>query len=93
MRRTISERKFRSVSRRELLKLAPVLVLGAFAVPKLQDKFLANGLGFSDWASAEIFARAIWHPLLRTPSLPRSRNFPSTTMTWTIRAWISTTGR
>ena len=33
----IDERKFARVSRRELLKVAPVLALGAFAVPGLQE--------------------------------------------------------
>ena len=47
--------KFRSLNRRELLKLTPLVAMGAFAVPKLQDKLLAAGLGFSDWASARMF--------------------------------------
>ena len=34
----------RGTTRRELLKLSPVLLLGAFAVPSLQDRLLsANG--------------------------------------------------
>ena len=53
--RKLDERKFRQVSRRELLKLAPVLALGAFAIPKLQEGLLKKGLGFSDWASAGMF--------------------------------------
>jgi DMSO/TMAO reductase YedYZ molybdopterin-dependent catalytic subunit len=51
----IDEKKFRMVSRRELLKLTPVLALGAFAIPGLQEGLLKNGLGFSDWASARLF--------------------------------------
>ncbi|HEV3207944.1 MAG TPA: molybdopterin-dependent oxidoreductase [Terriglobales bacterium] len=53
----ISSRKFKSMSRRELLKLAPVAVLGAFAIPPLQEPLLRAGLGFSDWASARLFRR------------------------------------
>jgi len=30
----MNEKKFRQVSRRELLKLTPVLALGRFAIPK-----------------------------------------------------------
>jgi hypothetical protein len=30
------QRKFKSMNRRELLKLTPVLALGAFAIPTLQ---------------------------------------------------------
>jgi DMSO/TMAO reductase YedYZ molybdopterin-dependent catalytic subunit len=53
--RKMEERKFRSVTRRELLKLTPVLALGAFAIPSLQPGLLKKGLGFSDWASARLF--------------------------------------
>jgi hypothetical protein len=36
-----------------LLKLTPVLALGAFAIPSLAGRsLLKKGLGFSDWASA-----------------------------------------
>lgn len=55
MEARINSRKFRKVSRRELLKLAPVLAVGAFAIPKVQEPLLKAGLGFSDWASARLF--------------------------------------
>ena len=51
----IKSRQFSKINRRELLKLAPVVALGAFAVPKLQEGLLKRGLGFSDWASAKLF--------------------------------------
>jgi DMSO/TMAO reductase YedYZ molybdopterin-dependent catalytic subunit len=50
-----SDKKFKGATRRELLKLTPVLALGAFAIPKLQDPLLQAGLAFSDWASAKMF--------------------------------------
>jgi DMSO/TMAO reductase YedYZ molybdopterin-dependent catalytic subunit len=50
-------RKFKSINRRELLKLAPVVALGAFAIPPLQKPLLKAGLEFSDWASARLFRR------------------------------------
>lgn len=53
----LSERDFARMSRRELLKVAPVLALGAFAIPGAQEWLLKKGLGFSDWASARIFRR------------------------------------
>src|SRR5207244_10353835 len=49
----IDERKFRQVNRRELLKLTPIIALGAFAIPSLRKPPLKQGLGFSDWASAD----------------------------------------
>jgi len=48
-------RKFKRMSRRELLKLTPVVALGAFAIPPFQKSLLKTGLGFSDWLSAKMF--------------------------------------
>jgi DMSO/TMAO reductase YedYZ molybdopterin-dependent catalytic subunit len=52
---TPAERK--RMNRRELLKLAPVLALGAFAIPKLREPLLNDGLHLSDWASGKLFGR------------------------------------
>jgi len=46
---------FRKISRRELLKLAPVAALGAFAIPPLRTPLLKAGLATSDWISAKLF--------------------------------------
>jgi DMSO/TMAO reductase YedYZ molybdopterin-dependent catalytic subunit len=51
----IDERKFSHVTRRELLKLSPVIALGAFAIPGLREPLLKRGLACSDWASARLF--------------------------------------
>jgi DMSO/TMAO reductase YedYZ molybdopterin-dependent catalytic subunit len=51
----INQRKFAQMSRRELLKVAPVIALGAFAIPRFQTPLLKKGLAFSDWASARMF--------------------------------------
>jgi len=53
--RRMDEKKFRQVSRRELLRLTPLIGLGAFAVPKWQEALLKKGLGFSDWVQAKMF--------------------------------------
>jgi DMSO/TMAO reductase YedYZ molybdopterin-dependent catalytic subunit len=53
--RKVDEKEFRRVSRRELLKLMPVLALGAFAIPKWQEGLLKKGLHFNDQASAGLF--------------------------------------
>lgn len=55
MHRSVNERKFKSMSRRELLKLTPVIALGAFALPSAQKPLLHAGLGFSDWVSKLMF--------------------------------------
>jgi len=69
-------RKFASVSRRELLKVAPVLVLGAFAIPAFQERLLKTGLGFSDWASKWIFRRGHLAPTFADSALTQFEKFP-----------------
>jgi DMSO/TMAO reductase YedYZ molybdopterin-dependent catalytic subunit len=49
--------KVRSLDRRELLKLSPLLVVGAFAIPRVRDPLLTAGVAFTDWASARWFRR------------------------------------
>jgi len=51
------------MNRRELLKLAPVVALAAFAIPRLQQPLVNEGLAFSDWASEKLFRR---HRLAQT---------------------------
>ncbi len=53
----VDKRRFSRMNRRELLKLTPVLALGAFAVPKVQENLLSAGQGFSDWASGVFFRK------------------------------------
>ena len=45
----------RHTTRRELLKLSPLLALGAFAVPGWRDSLLEAGLGLSDAVSSTTF--------------------------------------
>jgi DMSO/TMAO reductase YedYZ molybdopterin-dependent catalytic subunit len=54
-KKEMDEKEFRQVSRRELLKLTPIVALGAFAIPQWQEALLKKGLRFSDWASARLF--------------------------------------
>lgn len=46
-----------SVTRRELLRLSPLLAVGLFAIPKLQMPLLKTGVAFTDWASSKWFRR------------------------------------
>jgi DMSO/TMAO reductase YedYZ molybdopterin-dependent catalytic subunit len=74
--RQMDEKKFRQNSRRELLKLAPVLALGAFAIPGLQDRLLKKGLAFSDWAQARLFRSGHLAPTFDTADLTPPAKFP-----------------
>ena len=64
------------MSRRELLKLTPVIALGAFAIPKLQKPLLKAGLGFSDWASARLFRTGHLAPTFADSELTPLDKFP-----------------
>jgi DMSO/TMAO reductase YedYZ molybdopterin-dependent catalytic subunit len=54
---SLEDKKLKRLSRRELLKLAPVVAVGAFAVMRLQDPLLGRGVRLSDWASGLLFRR------------------------------------
>ena len=69
-------RRFRTMSRRELLKLTPVLALGAFAIPKLREPMLKSGLAFSDWASARLFRSSHLAPTFADSDLTPFDKFP-----------------
>ncbi len=74
--RRMEEKKFRGVTRRELLKLTPVVALGAFAIPGLQDRMLKKGLGFSDWASAWLFRQGHFAPTFDDADVAPFAKFP-----------------
>ena len=72
----IKKTQFKRVTRRELLKLAPVAALGAFAIPSLQKPLLKAGLGFSDWASAKLFRTGHLAPTFDDSDLTPFEKFP-----------------
>jgi DMSO/TMAO reductase YedYZ molybdopterin-dependent catalytic subunit len=72
----IDSRKFKSITRRELLKLTPVIALGAFAIPRLREPLLKAGLGFSDLASAKMFRSGHLAPTFAESELTPFDKFP-----------------
>jgi DMSO/TMAO reductase YedYZ molybdopterin-dependent catalytic subunit len=72
----MTERQFRGMSRRELLKVMPVIALGAFAIPGAQAWLLRKGLGFSDWASAGFFRRGHLAPTFADSEVAPFEKFP-----------------
>jgi len=70
------DRKFKRISRRELLKLTPMLALGAFAIPALQKPLLKAGLGFGDWASGKLFRCGHLAPIFADSDLTPFDKFP-----------------
>ena len=73
---SIDERRLTNVSRRELLKLTPLLIMGAFAIPTVQESLLKKGLGFSDWASARLFRRGHLAPTFADSQVTPFEKFP-----------------
>jgi DMSO/TMAO reductase YedYZ molybdopterin-dependent catalytic subunit len=53
MDNSIDRRQFRRLSRRELLKLSPLILLGGFAWPASREILLAAGARLNDWAEAK----------------------------------------
>ena len=76
MSEPINLKKFKNISRRELLKLTPVVALGAFAIPPLQTPLLKAGLGFSDWASGVLFRRGHLAPTFADADVAPFEKFP-----------------
>jgi DMSO/TMAO reductase YedYZ molybdopterin-dependent catalytic subunit len=76
MKPRTDSRKFKTISRREWLKLTPAVVLGAFAVPQLQKRLLKGGLRFSDWASAALFRSGHLAPTFADSELTPFEKFP-----------------
>jgi len=53
--RRFDEKGFKGASRREILKLTPLLGMAAFAVPPSRDYLLERGVAFTDWAAGRLF--------------------------------------
>ncbi len=64
------------VTRRELLKLSPLLLLGGFAVPTLRDRLLDAGVAWSDTASAVVFRRDHGAPVFADADVVPFERFP-----------------
>lgn len=63
-------------TRRELLKLAPLLAVGAVAYPPWRDRILGGGVRFSDWASARTFRSTHLAPTYGAADVVPFERFP-----------------
>lgn len=73
---SMNEREFARMSRREILKVIPVIGLGTFAIPRIQDVLLSKGLEFSDWASVRLFRPHHLAPTFSDSELTPFEKFP-----------------
>jgi DMSO/TMAO reductase YedYZ molybdopterin-dependent catalytic subunit len=76
LERLVDEKTAKQIRRREILKLSPVLLLGAFAVPSFQDALLAKGLAFHDWATSRFFRRTHLAPTFSDAEIVPFEKFP-----------------
>jgi DMSO/TMAO reductase YedYZ molybdopterin-dependent catalytic subunit len=65
-----------TTSRRELLELSPLLALGAFAIPGVQQRLLSNGRAFSAGAFAALRGDVALAPTFSRSDLVDFANFP-----------------
>ena len=72
----VTERQAKKIRRRELLKLSPVLLLGAFAIPSFQETLLREGLAFHDWATSQFFRRSHLAPTFSDADVVPFEKFP-----------------
>lgn len=76
MEKHFDERQFKGLSRRELLKLSPLLLAGAFVVPRLRNPLLRVGVAFSDWAAGRFFRGGHPAPTYSDSKLTPLERFP-----------------
>src|SRR5258708_38680324 len=65
-------------TRRELLKLSPLLLLGGFAVPACRERLLDAGVAWSDAASAALFRTGHRTPVFADTGVVPFERFPYT---------------
>jgi DMSO/TMAO reductase YedYZ molybdopterin-dependent catalytic subunit len=94
MEKRFDEKGFRRASRRELLKLSPLLAAAAFAIPPSQDYLLDRGMGFTDWAAGKLFRRehlaltypdSALTPLARFPFNSYDTDTPDIDSDWSLK--------
>lgn len=72
----VTEIDLRRMNRRELLKLSPVLLAGAFATKALREPLLRAGLEFSDWVSGKYFSGTRLAPTFSSSEVVPFERFP-----------------
>lgn len=71
-----NEKRFKGASRRELLKLSPLVLLGAFALPRLRNPLLRGGLEVTDWISGATFRKHHLAPTFSDAEVTPLGKFP-----------------
>ena len=73
---TMAAREFNRKTRREILKLTPLVLAGAFVSKSLRGRVFDRSLGFTDWAAGVLFSRTRLAPTFADTDLVPFENFP-----------------
>ena len=74
--KTLTGREWRKLNRRELLKLTPIVLAGAFVLPGLRTPLLREGVALSDWASGLLFSKTRFAPAFAPSAVVPFEKFP-----------------
>jgi len=74
--KTLTQSEWRKLNRRELLKLTPIVVAGAFVIPGLRTPILREGVALSDWASGLLFSKTRLAPIFAPSAVVPFEKFP-----------------
>jgi DMSO/TMAO reductase YedYZ molybdopterin-dependent catalytic subunit len=74
--KTLTQSEWRKLNRRELLKLTPIVLAGAFVIPGLRTPLLREGVALSDWASGLLFSKARLAPTFAPSAVVPFEKFP-----------------
>src|SRR5437868_15119546 len=73
---TLTGKDLKRMSRRELLKLAPVALAGAFLAEKWSRPLLREGVAFSDWSAQKYFSKKRLAPTFKDSEVAPFEKFP-----------------
>src|SRR5438045_3449553 len=73
---TLTEKDLKRMNRRELLKLAPVALAGAFLAEKWSRPLLREGVAFSDWSAQKYFSKKRLAPTFKDSDVVPFEKFP-----------------
>jgi DMSO/TMAO reductase YedYZ molybdopterin-dependent catalytic subunit len=72
----MSAKEFGRKTRREVLKLTPLVLAGGFAAMSVRERIFDRSLGFTDWATGVLFSRTRLAPTFSDRDVVPFDNFP-----------------
>jgi DMSO/TMAO reductase YedYZ molybdopterin-dependent catalytic subunit len=72
----VTRGEYGRMSRRTLLQLAPLALFAALLIPRVQEKFIREGLALADWASGKFFSKGRLAPTFANSEVASFEKFP-----------------